>query len=453
MSQTEADPYKLDSSAVKNPPKTFAGALRHVGPGLILAATVVGSGELIVTTVLGAETGYVLLWLILLSCAVKVVVQHELGRFTIGTGATTLEALNKIPGPRVRVSWIIWLWLIMVSSLMFSIGGMFGAIAEVMHMAAPAVPIDFWVPSVGVVTFCLLYFGRYGLIEKASLILVGVLTAMTVAGMFLLLKRPDLLSWPEVADGLRFRLPSGGLSTALTVFGATGVGAAELATYPYWCIEKGYARFTGPNDGSEAWLKRAHGWVGVMGLDVGLSLFVYTFSTVAFFLLGAGVLHGLQTIPQGADTIRSLSRMYSETLGAWSMPLFLIGAVAVLYSTVFALTAAYSRLTADFLGLVGLFDRTDYAQRTRYVNRALMAFLIGPCITFYFIREPVLMVKVGGITQAVLLPILGFCTLYLLRHHLPKTIAPSRSLRLALWVTSSVMALVVLGAFYLQFSA
>ena len=348
MSQTEADPYKLDSSAVKNPPKTFAGALRHVGPGLILAATVVGSGELIVTTVLGAETGYVLLWLILLSCAVKVVVQHELGRFTIGTGATTLEALNKIPGPRVRVSWIIWLWLIMVSSLMFSIGGMFGAIAEVMHMAAPAVPIDFWVPSVSVVTFCLLYFGRYGLIEKASLILVGVLTAMTVAGMFLLLKRPDLLSWPEVADGLRFRLPSGGLSTALTVFGATGVGAAELATYPYWCIEKGYARFTGPNDGSEAWLKRAHGWVGVMGLDVGLSLFVYTFSTVAFFLLGAGVLHGLQTIPQGADTIRSLSRMYSETLGAWSMPLFLIGAVAVLYSTVFALTAAYSRLTAEF---------------------------------------------------------------------------------------------------------
>ena len=118
MRQTEADPYQLAVSAVRDPPRTLAAALRHVGPGLILAATVVGSGELIVTTVLGAETGYVLLWLILLSCAVKVVVQHELGRFTIGTGATTLEALNKIPGPRVRVSWVIWLWLIMVGSLM-----------------------------------------------------------------------------------------------------------------------------------------------------------------------------------------------------------------------------------------------------------------------------------------------------------------------------------------------
>ena len=53
------------------------------------------------------------------------------------------------------------------------------------------------------------------------------------------------------------------------------------------------------------------------------------------------------------------------------------------------------------------------------VSRGAAAVLIGPCITFYFIREPVLMVKVGGITQAVLLPILGFCTLYLPRHYCP----------------------------------
>ncbi len=451
MSQTTGDPYKLDSSAVQSPPKTLAGALRHVGPGLILAATVVGSGELVATTVLGAETGYILLWLILLSCSVKVVVQHEMGRFTIGTGETTLEALNKVPGPRAAVSWVVWLWLIMACSLLFSTGGMLGAIAEVLHMVAPAVPIVLWVPAVSALTLCLLYFGRYGLIEKASLVLVGTVTIMTVTGMFLLLKRPDLFSWPEVVDGLRFRVPSGGLSTALTVFGATGVGAAELASYPYWCIEKGYARFTGPYDGSDAWVKRAHGWIGILRLDVVLSLFVYTFATVAFFLLGAGVLHGLDTIPQGADTIRSLSMMYSETLGTWSLPLFLIGAVAVLYSTILALTAAYSRLIADFLGVAGFFDRRDYRQRTRFTHGAMLAFVIGPCITFYFIREPVVMLKVGGITQAVLLPIIGFCALYLLRRHLPQAIAPSRNLRLALWATSSIMALVVLGAFYFQF--
>ncbi len=35
------------------------------------------------------------------------------------------------------------------------------------------------------------------------------------------------------------------IGTALATFGIIGVGAAELVVYPYWCLEKGYARFTG----------------------------------------------------------------------------------------------------------------------------------------------------------------------------------------------------------------
>ena len=89
--------------------------------------------------------------------------------------------------------------------------------------------------------------------------------------------------------------------------------------------------------------------------------------------------------------------MYSETLGTWSLPLFLIGVVAVLYSTILALTAAYSRLIADFLDVAGFFDRTNYEQRMRFTQGAMLAFIIFPCITFYFIREPVVMLKVGGI--------------------------------------------------------
>ena len=69
----------------------------------------VGSGELVATTVLGAENGYTLLWLVLVSCVIKVVIQNELGRYAIGTGETTLEAFNHTPGPRLGVSWIVWL--------------------------------------------------------------------------------------------------------------------------------------------------------------------------------------------------------------------------------------------------------------------------------------------------------------------------------------------------------
>ena len=68
--QTTADPYQLHPEAVEDPPSAFRAILRRIGPGLILASAIVGSGELIATTVLGAENGYTLLWLILVSCAI-----------------------------------------------------------------------------------------------------------------------------------------------------------------------------------------------------------------------------------------------------------------------------------------------------------------------------------------------------------------------------------------------
>ena len=38
-----------------------------------------------------------------------------------------------------------------------------------------------------------------------------------------------------------FIIPATGLMTAFSMFGITGVGATELYSYPYWCLEKGYA--------------------------------------------------------------------------------------------------------------------------------------------------------------------------------------------------------------------
>ncbi|MBN8733343.1 MAG: hypothetical protein J0L64_22605, partial [Acidobacteria bacterium] len=61
------DLYALDPRDIEQPPRGFWPILRRIGPGMILAASIVGSGELIATTTLGAEVGYVCLWVILLS--------------------------------------------------------------------------------------------------------------------------------------------------------------------------------------------------------------------------------------------------------------------------------------------------------------------------------------------------------------------------------------------------
>ena len=95
------DPYRLRPEDVQDPPRGLLAALRKIGPGMVLAASIVGSGELIATTTLGAQAGFAALWVVFLSCLLKPVVQEELGRYTIATGETGLEGLNRVPGPRI----------------------------------------------------------------------------------------------------------------------------------------------------------------------------------------------------------------------------------------------------------------------------------------------------------------------------------------------------------------
>jgi Mn2+/Fe2+ NRAMP family transporter len=85
---------------------------------MVLAASIVGSGELIATTIFGAQAGYVALWVVLMSCVVKFAVQVELGCYTIATGETGFEALDRVPGSRLGVSWILWVW---VATVFFSL--------------------------------------------------------------------------------------------------------------------------------------------------------------------------------------------------------------------------------------------------------------------------------------------------------------------------------------------
>ena len=357
MSATSSqDPYQLRPEDIETPPIRFAAIFRRIGPGLILASSIVGSGELIATTVLGAENGYTLLWFIIVSCLIKIVVQNELGRYAIGTGETTLEAFNRVPGPRLGVSWVVWLWVLMISMTLMQVGGMMGGISEILHDLVPAIPVAGWVWIVAAGTSVLLIAGRYSLVERVAMGLVVSFTVLTVSCAFLLFKRPEFFSWDALLGGFMFSMPQGGFVTAVAAFGITGVGATELVMYPYWCIEKGYARFAGKRDDTPAWRQRAFGWIKVMGVDVLNSMVIYTFATIAFYLLGAGILNGMGLMPQGSEMVKVLSNMYTETLGHWSLYLFLVGAFAVFYSTLFASTAAHCRMVPDFLAMLGVFD-------------------------------------------------------------------------------------------------
>jgi hypothetical protein len=287
--------------------------------------------------------------------------------------------------------------------------------------------------------------GGYERIERFAAVKAALFTLITFTCALLLVRQPQYFSWAEMAQGFTFQLPGQGMATAVAVFGITGVGATELFVYPYWCVEKGYARFTGPRGagGNPKWEQRARGWIRVMQVDAFASLVLYTLVTVAFYLLGAGILHGMGLVPAASDMIKTLSNIYTQTLGGWSVWLFYIGAIVILYGTIFAATAAHSRLYADMMRLLGLFKREDYPTRQRYRRLFLFLLALIPAIFFLFIQSPVWMVVFGGIAQAIALPIIAFGTLYLRYRHLPRPVEPSRFNTAAVWISASLMVFMV----------
>ncbi len=435
-----ADPYVLSTHAIEPPPVSLPQAFRRIGPGMVLAASIVGSGELIATTTLGAQVGFAALWIILVSCAIKPVVQGELGRYTIATGDTGLEGFNRMPGPRAGVSWLVWAWALTVTLTLLQIGGMYGGVSQVLHLLIPAIPVGAWVAVCLVVTIAVLLGGGYARIEKFALVKVGLFSVLTICAAAVLLRRAGAVRTADLVGGLSFELPAAGFATAIAVFGITGVGATELVMYPYWCIEKGYARFVGPRDHSAEWLQRARGWIRVMHLDIVCSLVIYTMATVAFYLLGAGVLHRAGMVPAAGDMISVLSQIYTQTLGDWALLVFYAGAVVTLYGTVFASTAAHSRLFADVVRMLGGYARHDAMARLRWRNRFVIALAGVPAFLYWFFESPVQMVVAGGVAQALLLPLIGLAAIYLRHTHVPPEIRPSPVTTVFLWVAALVMA-------------
>ncbi|MSU69424.1 MAG: divalent metal cation transporter [Opitutaceae bacterium] len=398
-------------SELQPAPTSLGGLVRQLGPGLILTSIIVGSGELIVTPKLGAEVGFRLMWFIILGCLVKVFVQIELGRYAITRGRTTLEALNTLPGPRAAVSWVLWLWLAMFVCLLPQIAGMVGGVATALKLGGARISVGLLAILVGASCAILLVIGRYRLVEWLSTALVAAFTVASLVAVTALQLTPFAVTGAQLAGGFSFYLPAD-LATAFGAFAIIGVGASELIYYPYWCLEKGYARKLGPDDGTAAWRTRAAAWLRVMRIDAWVSFVLYTTTTVAFYVLGAAILHAKQLRVESRNMIETLSFMYRETFGEWSLWLFLVGAIAVLYSTIFGATASNARLLVDALGLFGVKRYRDARERMRWVKFCCVLLPVAFTSIFLIVGNPVYLVFCGAIAQGLMLPFLAGAALY-----------------------------------------
>ncbi|MFZ4081512.1 MAG: Nramp family divalent metal transporter [Pirellula sp.] len=538
MIDEKTTPVQSPAPETLAPPTSFFGILSYLGPGLIIAASIVGSGELIATTLTGARGGLSLLWLIILGCVVKVFAQIEIGRFTVSTGIPTLSALSTVPGPRIagRGNWLVWYWFFMWFCSIGQLGGIVGSVGQVLAIVQPLTtqgadyktignletqiklasvkarsatpqekeamgleaksieesleslkrdylvkyasgsaksqsteelvtsmsvaglprPMDdrYWAIPVAIITAGLLFYGGYSLVQSASTAMVAIFTLVTLATVIGLQAKPDWsISASEWLQGLSFGLPEGdklkALTTALATVGIIGVGAAELIQYPYWCLEKGYARHTGPDDGSSAWLDRARGWLRVMHYDIGVSMLIYTTATIGFFVLGAGILHRSGIQPEESKLIQTLSAMYEPVLGSWAPPIYLLGAFMVLYSTYYVANASHARTFTDGMAVLNLIS-TDQVVQARMVKFLSALFPMLCLLVYWVLPSPAWLVLISGSAQAVMLPMLGFAALYFRYFKTRRELHGAKWVEIGLWISVALLFLIGFTNLYLE---
>ena len=173
----------------------------------------------------------------------------------------------------------------------------------------------FWAGLTTLAAILLLLSGGYRRLERITTVLVAAVTLFTVASVLIL----QLTTFPhhlaDLGSGFELAVPAAAVALAFSAFGITGVGASELVAYPYWCIEKGYARYAGARSEDPGW---AHGARGLDPRDAARRLVQHG----GLHRGDGGVLlprGGRACIPQGLDPkgpemIPTLSRMYLQPL-------------------------------------------------------------------------------------------------------------------------------------------
>ncbi|MFE3141876.1 Nramp family divalent metal transporter [Streptomyces scopuliridis] len=387
--------------AVSRPRKS---SWTYIGPGIVVAATGVGAGDLVATLIAGSKFGYTLMWAAVIGCVVKISLAEAAGRWHLATGRTLFEgwrSLGRWTTGYFAVYVLVW-------------GFVYGATA----MSSSALPIvalfpdgpglKTWAVITGLIGLVFVWFNQYAVFERVMTVLIGV---MFVVVMYVAIRvAPDL---GASFAGLAPVLPDGSLLYTLGLIGGVG-GTITMAAYGYWVNAKGWTNA---------------GWMKVMRLDNRVAYITTGLFVVAMLIIGAELLHSSQiALTKGDRGLIDLGTILEDRFGATTAKLFLVGFFATSFSSLIGVWHGVSLMFADFVERIRK-DRVGVAadetkktteevasgERERSVPfRAYLLWLTFPPISLLFLDEPFGLVVVYGVLGAFFMPFLALTLVWLL---------------------------------------
>ncbi len=304
--------------------------LRALVPGMLVAATGIGAGDLATSALAGSATGVALLWAIVLGCGMKALLTEGIARHQLTTGESVLATtLALAPRPIVVLLAAFFVaWTYLVGAALMSASGV------VLHACLPLFrnatddKIVYGILS-SLVALWLVRRGGFAWFERSMALCTAVM-ALVVVGCAVALA-PD---WGEVARGLCVpSVPGGAAGHAWTIALMGGIGGSvTMLCYGYWIAEKG---------------RVAAADLPACRLDLAAA-----YVTTALFGIGM-VIIGSRLRFHGEGGGATLAVLLSEELGRVLGPVgsagFLAGAFAAVFSSLLGVWHSVPYLFADAL--------------------------------------------------------------------------------------------------------
>ena len=369
------------------------GLAALIGPGLMVAATGVGAGDLTAATIGGAGFGLVLIWAVVLGAFFKFVLNEGLARWQLATDTTLVEGwAEHLPGwVKIYFGAYLILWTISVSAAMASACGL-----GISNLTGGAISAQWGAIVHSILGGIFVWVGGFRGFEKLMQVLVGVMILFIVACAFLTFQ-----DFGGAARGLLIpTIPEGSTGSLLALIGGVG-GTLTVLNYNYWMREE---RIEGA--GSLRYVR-----IDLMvayGVTAVLAIAVLIMANRAFYVTGVE-LNSSTVVPQ-------MAAMLQETVGPVGWFAYSIGFWGATLSSLLGVWQGVPYMFADMYGILRRYPAETRNQLTRVTSKPYCIALIGMAlipIPFTFLDQPLFIVRTYTIVGSLFIPFLAATLLYM----------------------------------------
>jgi Mn2+/Fe2+ NRAMP family transporter len=311
----------------KVPQNNRPGLLAIILPGMLVAATGVGAGDLATASFTGSQLGVAILWAVVVGGLLKFILTEGLARWQLVTGQTFLEGVAHRFGP--ILGWLflpyLLLWSFFVGSTLISASGVTLHAMIPLFDNAESGKIVFGIAS-SLIGLALVWAGGFKFFEKAM--------ALSIAIMILVVITTAILLWPgtsQILSGIFIPtipdLQNSGITWTLALIGGVG-GTLTILCYGYWIREKG-------RTGTEA--------IKICRIDLAISYAMTILFGLAMIIIGSTI----EIEGKGSRLLITLAQSLEAPLGPIGRWLFLIGAFCAIFSSLLGVWQAVPYLFAD----------------------------------------------------------------------------------------------------------